>query len=168
MKKYPWLGQNILIMVLGSLLTIAGLCDYIQGPNIPTKESLSVAQGNIEFVKSTGRKGRTTSFKLLGNTTYFVYSSIGGKVSRVRESLKTEGGHISILYDSKNGHSPPFDEHTYFEVYQIVVNGYTIRSYQQLASAHKSNTNLGGIFSLFCAALMVYSLKNHFRNKKEL
>jgi hypothetical protein len=110
--------------------------------DIPERKMLTKIEGNIDWVKATGKNGSTLRFKFLNDDTHLIYHSIGGKVSKTHSALLSRNASITVLYDQSDSHSPPFDENSYYTIYELIKNGSVIRSRENLIRAYAANSRL--------------------------
>ncbi|MBZ9613764.1 hypothetical protein [Rheinheimera maricola] len=111
---------------------------------VPNRSDLTKIEGQIDWVKATGKRGDTIRFKFKKNDKHLVYHSIGRQTSKVHSVLAERGALISVLYDQTDSHSPPFDENEYYTIYEVVQNGVTVRSHQDLVEKYAANSRLAG------------------------
>ncbi|QBG34847.1 hypothetical protein [Litorilituus sediminis] len=115
---------------------------------VPNRENLTKIEGNIDWVKATGKHGDTLRFKFQEDDTHLVYHSIGGKTSKTHSALAKRGAHISVLYDQTDSHSPPFDENEYHTIYELVQDGNIVRSHDVMVEKYAANSRLAGWMGL--------------------
>lgn len=128
---------------------------------------LTLIQGEIDWVKATGKHGNNLRFKFIGDNTHFIYHSTGGQTSKTHSALSSEDSIISVLYDDTDSHSPPWDENSYYSVYELTKDGNTVRSYESMVVAYASNNRLAGwagMVSLFLAGIFLL-VDRHNKNQ---
>jgi hypothetical protein len=147
MKKYSDKKKSALIC---GIFGVGLLIMFSISGNVPNRENLTKIEGNIDWVKATGKRGDTLRFKFQKNDTHLVYHSIGGQISKAHSALAQNGGLISILYDQTDSHSPPFDENSYHTIYELTLDGVTVRSHEVLVEKYAANSMLAGWMGLGC------------------
>lgn len=145
MKKFSDKKKSALICCI---FGIGLLIMFSISGNVPNRASLTKIEGNIDWFKATGKRGDTLRFKFQKNDTHLVYHSIGGQVSKAHSALAQNGGLITILYDQTDSHSPPFDENSYHTIYELILNGVTVRSHEVLVEKYAANSRLAGWMGL--------------------
>jgi len=136
------------------------------GKVLPRAE-LTLIEGEIDWVKATGKHGNNLRFKFIGENTHLIYHSIGGQTSKTHSALASESSIISVLYDDTDSHSPPWDENSYYSVYELSKDGKIVRSYESMVVAYASNSRLAGwagVVSLFLAGIF-FLFDRHKKNQ---
>jgi hypothetical protein len=142
----------------------------VSGKVLP-RSQLTQIQGEIDWVKATGKHGNNLRFKFINNDTHLIYHSIGGQTSKTHSALANKSSVISVLYDQSDSHSPPSDENSYHTIYELTKDGSIVRSYESMVKAYASNSRLAGwagLVSLFIAGIffVVDRRKQNQTNKK--
>jgi len=139
--------------IIAGLLGIGLLIIFCISGNVPHRSNLTKIEGQIDWVKATGKRGDTIRFKFKESDIHLVYHSIGKQTSKVHSALAQRDALITILYDHAEPHRPPFDDNEYYTIYEIVQNGVIVRSHEVLVEKYAENSRLAGWMGLACLIL---------------
>lgn len=144
---------GLLTIVLGGL----ALWSWFVFDGIPARESLARAAGTVDRVQSTRR---TLRFALNGSPLLFNYSSKGGEVGLVHETLVREDRPVlEVVYDSREPFTPLFSDEKYYSIYELTANGEIIRSHADIGAEWATDQAYGlllGIVLLTVGSLVTF------------
>lgn len=128
------------------LLFIALLFLVISGDAPPPRASLVTVTGQLRYIEKVyGRFGLSAMrFGLEGDSRNFQYYSKEGCLDLVEQSLeRAASSEVQILINAHESHTPWFDDRSFHTVYELKLDGQTIRTYEEVLSAWRNNNAVG-------------------------
>jgi hypothetical protein len=128
----------VLLAGLGALGVYSGLSP---SDGLPTRSSLASAEGAATEY-ATYKYG--VRFSLSGQPTAFNYLSKGNASDQVAAALASSAGKtVRVLYNPQSLGGPIYSNRNYFTVFEVAVDGQSVRSYDQVAAAWRSDNRVG-------------------------
>jgi hypothetical protein len=127
-----------LLAGLGALGIYSGLNP---SDGLPSKSSLASAEGAATEYE-TYKYG--VRFSLDNHATGFNYLSKGNASDQVAAAIASSSGKtVSVLYDPQSLGGPVYSDREYFTVFEVAVDGQSVRSYDQVAAAWRADNRVG-------------------------
>jgi hypothetical protein len=132
------------------LLILAAIFAAISLDAPPSRANLQALEGRVEEVvpATSGKNGLPTRFRLSGDARLLQYHSKSGDMGRVEQELRRSAQEpVRVLVDSADRFST---------VYEVIVGGRTVRSYDDVTTAWRRDNQLG--LWIACASAVVGAL----------
>lgn len=153
------------------LLTFGAFVLALVDKGIPDKSRLTEVVGHLKSLDKTTSKGGGLSavrFSLTTDHRDFHYLSKAGQINEVWSALQQAGhSEISLLIDSADSHSPPFENRTFYMAYEIRVGGNLISPYLQVAESWDTSNFVGELLGYGSAAIGVALIFIHFLKRRQ-
>lgn len=162
-------SRNILIWGI-ALLTFGALVLALVDKGAPDRSQLTEVAGQLKSLdKSTSKGGGLSAvrFSLTTDHRDFHYISKAGHIDEVWSALQ-QAGHskISLLIDSADHHSLPFEDRVFYMAYEIRVGGNLIRSYPQVAESWVADNVAGELLGYGSAVIGFALIFIHFLKRR--
>ncbi|MDO6428377.1 hypothetical protein Q4489_15280 [Thalassotalea sp. 1_MG-2023] len=156
---YRNIGLAIFGLVGGIYFLVTPLLDPVNG--LPEKDELTEIRGTIEWVK---KHKYGVKFKLADKENTFNYPSKANSSTAVNSALSNAGHEtIAILAVLDDFNTNYVTGKKFIDVYQVVVDDKTIRSYEQVRKAWEGDNKVG----LFLGPFMIFAAFYIFRKAKK-
>ena len=131
---------------------------------IPTRETLLSTEGNVNWIQ---KQKYGIYFELSGSSRRYDYPSKASAVEKVENALRNaRSSTVKVLFVSET-HGPIGTDDKYHGVWQILVDGQPIRTYDEVSHDWQANNNIApwlGIFFLVCSCALLWEWwKQHRR-----
>ncbi|MBT1449776.1 hypothetical protein KJ365_02705 [Glaciecola sp. XM2] len=133
LSKNSWVSLSFTLLMLALVFGVNG---------IPSYDVLEEKTGTLEWFEEIGKRKNTLRFKLNEHDQMFVYHSVGGSLSIVKEALNKDGAALTIAYDPNDSDSAIWEFEDFHPVYQVISNGRLVKSYRSVAAKYNSNSDL--------------------------
>ncbi|RJR47240.1 MAG: hypothetical protein C4576_09855 [Desulfobacteraceae bacterium] len=138
---------------------------------IPDRSHLTEVVGQLKSLDKTTSKGGGLSavrFSLATDHRDFHYISKAGHIDEVWSALQQAGhSEISLLVDSADSHSPPFENRAFYMAYEIRVGGNLISPYPQVAESWDTDNFAGELLGYGSAIIGVALICIHFMKRRQ-
>ncbi len=124
---------------------------------IPNYSTLKHVNGLVLSIYRSQGKSPYIEFHLKDCNHVFVYSSIGDQFQLVGNSLERamlDVKPIEILYD-RNGFTSFFSRKVSYDVWQLNIEGKSIRSYSDISAVYEANNHFGQIMCRIFGAVFL-------------
>lgn len=153
------------------LLTFGAFVLALVDKGIPDRSRLTEVVGQLKSLDKTTSKGGGLSavrFSMTTDHRDFHYISKAGHIDEVWSALQQAGhSEISLLIDSADPNSPPFEDRTFYMAYEIRVGGNLIRSYPQVAEFWGTDNFVGELLGYGSAVIGVSLIFIHFLKRRQ-
>ncbi|WP_017029888.1 hypothetical protein [Vibrio breoganii] len=142
------------------MLALAGLFSFASNQSLPPASELMIRSGQLSSLKylTPVRGSKSVRLQLIDGS-WFQYSSKAGDIDTVYRALqRNEGELLKVGYAYGFSGSPVGDERQFYNVLSLQIGSQTIKSYQQIEDAWKSDYQLAVIVGkglLIASALLV-------------
>lgn len=156
-------AKLVALTILSASIAIFCFSQSGESSGIPEQQNLGSARGTVVSIEKYKYGVR---FALSGQGRNYNYPSKARGNGVVVEALSSAGkAEVQVFYSPK-GHSPLLRSEEYFDVWELAVDGCTIRSFHESAEGWKSDNAIAPwlgvafLLSAFYLAIVAYKAKN--------
>ena len=142
------LGILAVLSFAGAALALAPAFDRDHG--IPDMSKMTEAHGRVVSVSKSSKSG--TKFRLHGRAETFKYPLAARGYGVVASALAAAGDRkVTVLFDPRPN-TPPFSSDAYYEVWQLAIDGKSVRTTAESMEGWRSNN---GVSRWLCASFFL-------------